>query len=75
MKFMINGAITIGTLDGANVEIVEEAGTQNAFIFGLKADQIQEINRNHSYNPLNEVNGNKDLKTDYRPINNWCFWS
>ncbi|MGL1890447.1 MAG: glycogen/starch/alpha-glucan phosphorylase [Spirochaetaceae bacterium] len=62
MKFMVNGAITIGTLDGANVEIVEEAGEDNAFIFGLKADQVQELNMSHSYNPIAELNYNKDLK-------------
>lgn len=62
MKFMVNGAITIGTLDGANVEIVEEAGENNAFIFGLKSDQIQELNITHGYSPINEINFNKDLK-------------
>ena len=51
MKFMINGALTLGTLDGANIEIVEEAGKENAFIFGLTSDEIVEIEKSHSYNP------------------------
>ncbi|MCH5290875.1 MAG: glycogen/starch/alpha-glucan phosphorylase [Treponema sp.] len=51
MKFMMNGALTLGTLDGANIEIVHEAGEQNAFIFGLTSDEIIKINREHSYNP------------------------
>ena len=51
MKFMMNGALTLGTLDGANIEIVQEAGKENAFIFGLTADEILKINEDHSYNP------------------------
>ena len=51
MKFMINGALTIGTLDGANIEIVEEVGDDNAFIFGLTTEEIQKIEAEHSYNP------------------------
>lgn len=51
MKFMINGALTLGTMDGANIEIVEEAGQENAFIFGLLTPEIQKINAEHSYNP------------------------
>lgn len=51
MKFMLNGALTIGTLDGANIEIVEEAGAENAFIFGLTADEIATMELEHSYNP------------------------
>ena len=51
MKFMMNGALTVGTMDGANIEIVESAGKENAFIFGLNSDEIIKINREHSYNP------------------------
>jgi glycogen phosphorylase len=51
MKFMMNGAITIGTLDGANVEIVEKAGNDNAFIFGLNADEVHNIYKNNGYKP------------------------
>lgn len=73
MKFMVNGAVTIGTLDGANVEIVEEAGIENAFIFGLKADQIKELDNSHSYNPSMELQHNKDLKLILDQLTNGFF--
>ncbi|HPX27793.1 MAG TPA: glycogen/starch/alpha-glucan family phosphorylase, partial [Treponemataceae bacterium] len=61
MKFMINGALTLGTLDGANIEIVEEAGEENAFIFGLTADEIHKIEKEHSYFPQKYLDRNPEL--------------
>lgn len=61
MKFMINGAVTIGTLDGANIEIVEEAGEENAFIFGLTTEQIQKMEAEHTYNPQEYLARNPGL--------------
>ena len=63
MKFMINGALTIGTLDGANIEIVEEAGNDNAFIFGLTTPEIQKIEASHSYNAQEYLARNPRLNT------------
>lgn len=52
MKFMLNGAPTIGTMDGANVEIVEEVGAENAFIFGLSSDEVIHFENHGGYNPM-----------------------
>ncbi|UUV18595.1 glycogen/starch/alpha-glucan phosphorylase [Fusobacteria bacterium ZRK30] len=61
MKFMMNGAPTLGTLDGANVEIVEEAGIENNFIFGMKVEDIIELKKT-GYNPTKVMNETKGLK-------------
>jgi starch phosphorylase len=61
MKLMMNGALTIGTLDGANVEIHEEAGAENFFLFGLTAQQVGEVKR-AGYRPAENAQGNDDLR-------------
>ncbi|MBQ3800781.1 MAG: glycogen/starch/alpha-glucan phosphorylase [Treponema sp.] len=62
MKFMMNGAVTLGTMDGANIEIVHEAGKDNEVIFGLTADEIIKINSEHSYNPQKYLERNPALQ-------------
>lgn len=61
MKFALNGALTIGTLDGANVEIKSEVGDDNIFIFGLTADEILDA-RKQSYTPISYYESNPELK-------------
>ncbi len=62
MKFMVNGALTMGTMDGANIEIFEEAGKENGFPFGLLTEEIQKMEAEHSYNPQRYLERNPALE-------------
>jgi starch phosphorylase len=72
MKFSMNGALTVGTLDGANVEIRELVGDENFFLFGLTADQVHALKAN-GYNPWDYYHGNPRLKETIDLINSGFF--
>ena len=62
MKFMLNGALTLGTMDGANVEIVEEVGAENAFIFGLSSDEVIRYENYGGYDPMEIFNNDAEIR-------------
>lgn len=72
MKFMLNGALTIGTLDGANVEMMEEMGRDNIFIFGMTVDEVEELKK-RGYNAWDYYNSNPELKQVVDQIQNGFF--
>ena len=63
MKFMMNGAVTIGTMDGANVEISQQVGMDNIYIFGMRSDTVRDMYREHTYNPMTIYESNQEIRT------------
>jgi starch phosphorylase len=76
MKFMMNGAITLGTMDGANIEIVENAGKENAVIFGMLTEEVENHNILGDYNPWDIYNNDHRIKNVLDSLFNgpWCFY-
>ena len=73
MKFMLNGALTLGTMDGANVEIVDEVGEENAFIFGLSSDEVIAYEHNGQYNPRDIYNSDADIRAVLTQLVDWTY--
>ncbi len=73
MKFMLNGALTLGTMDGANVEIVEEVGEENAFIFGLSSDEVIQYENYGGYDPMEIFNNDPDVRRVLMQLINGAF--
>ena len=73
MKFMMNGAVTLGTLDGANVEIGELVGDDNIVIFGLNANEVNEIYANRTYNPMDYYNNDSRIRLVLDELTNGFF--
>jgi starch phosphorylase len=73
MKFMLNGALTLGTMDGANVEIIEEVGEENAFVFGLSSDEVIRYENYGGYNPMDIFNNDQDIRKVLMQLINGTF--
>ncbi|MCI8454626.1 MAG: glycogen/starch/alpha-glucan phosphorylase [Lachnospiraceae bacterium] len=73
MKFMLNGALTIGTMDGANVEMAEEVGEENMFIFGASSDEIIAFEKNGGYHPMEIFNNDQDIRRVLMELINGYF--
>lgn len=73
MKFMLNGALTLGTMDGANVEIVEEVGVEHAFIFGLSSDEVIAYEQNGGYHPRDIYNNDMDIHNVLTQLQNGFY--
>ena len=70
---MLNGALTLGTMDGANVEIVEEVGEENAFIFGLSAQEVINYENHGGYDPMEIFNNDQDVRKVLMQLINGTF--
>ena len=68
MKFMMNGALTLGTMDGANVEIFEQVGAENIYIFGMRAETVEGMYREGAYNPMGIFESNAEIR---RALSQW----
>jgi len=68
MKFMMNGAVTIGTMDGANVEMFEQVGNDNIYIFGMRANEVENLYRERNYNPMSIYENNTEIR---KAMNQW----
>ena len=75
MKFMMNGAVTLGTLDGANVEIVDRVGMDNAVIFGLRSEEVSKLEKERTYNSRAIYEKDKDIKMVLDSLMNGTFKS
>ena len=73
MKFMLNGALTIGTMDGANVEMSQEVGKENMFIFGASSDEIMEWEKNGGYDPMEIFNNDHEIRRVLMQLINGYF--
>lgn len=73
MKFMLNGALTVGTLDGANIEIFEEVGKDNIFIFGLTCEEVLSLYASGKYNPWDIYNGDEAIRMVLKDLINGCL--